>query len=303
MKERNRNPFLQEFLDYLSFERGLSENTIRAYERDLSPFCEFLKPKGSSLDQADLEMVREYLKARKQEEWAATSMRRFHSALRIWGTFKIERGEWTSNPFKLLETPKVEKKLPKGLSLDEINKMLELPKLLNPLGARDRAMIELLFAAGLRVSELLNLNTNDIDLKIGYVRCFGKGSKERMVPIGSLCIKYMEHYLQTSRPSLNTEKSDRALFLNKRGERMSRQGFWKILRTYAKAAGIEREISPHHLRHSFATQLLEHGADLRSVQELLGHADISTTQIYTHVSSKQLKRVYDASHPRAKSSK
>ena len=303
MGKKKKNPFLLEFLDYLSLERGLSENPISAYERDLSPFCEFLKHKESSLDKADLEAVREYLKARKKEEWAATSMRRFHSSLRMWGTFKIERGEWNSNPFKLLETPKVEKRLPKGLSLEEINKILELPKLLNPLGARDRAMIELLFAAGLRVTELLNLNINDVDLKIGYVRCFGKGSKERMVPIGSLCIKYMEHYLQTGRPSLGNEKSARALFLNNRGERITRQGFWKILRAYAKAAGIEREISPHHLRHSFATQLLEHGADLRSVQELLGHADISTTQIYTHVTSKQLKKVYDASHPRAKSNK
>jgi len=298
--KKRHNPFLQEFLDYLALERGLSKNSILAYERDLEPFCDFLKARGKDLDSAELEDTREYLKKRKLENWAASSMRRFYSALRTWGHFKVERGEWQSNQFKLLDTPKKEKRLPKEITLAEIEKILALPKLLDPLGARDRAMIELLFAAGLRVSELLSTNVNDVDLKIGYVRCFGKGSKERIVPIGRLCIQYMEHYLQNARPSLMTEKSEGALFLNRLGVRMSRQGFWKILRGYAKAAGIEREISPHHLRHSFATLLLENGADLRSVQELLGHADISTTQIYTHVTSKQIKKVYDESHPRAK---
>lgn len=296
---KKKNLFLEEFIDYLSLEKGLSSNTILAYERDLNPFCDFLLQKGSTIDETTLEEVRDYLRYRKKEGWSSASMRRFHSALRIFGRFKIERGEWSSNLFSLLESPKTEKKLPKGLSLEEVEKILTLPNLLTPIGARDRAMIELLFAAGLRVSELLNLNTNDVDLEVGYVRCFGKGSKERIVPIGRLCIKYMNHYLQTGRVFMTNEKSEGALFLNKKGVRMTRQGFWKILRAYSKNAGIEREISPHHLRHSFATQLLEHGADLRSVQELLGHADISTTQIYTHVSSRQLKKAYDNAHPRS----
>lgn len=296
---KKKNLFLEELIDYLSLEKGLSSNTILAYERDLTPFCDFLSKKGSTINEATLEEVRDYLRYRKKEGWSSASMRRFHSALRIFGKFKIERGEWSSNPFSLLESPKAEKKLPKGLSLEEVEKILEVPNLLTPIGARDRAMVELLFAAGLRVSELLSLNTNDIDLEVGYVRCFGKGSKERIVPIGRLCVKYVNHYLQTGRVFISNEKSEGALFLNSKGVRMTRQGFWKILRGHSKSAGIEREISPHHLRHSFATQLLEHGADLRSVQELLGHADISTTQIYTHVSSKQLKKAYDSAHPRS----
>lgn len=296
---KKKNLFLEELIDYLSLEKGLSSNTILAYERDLAPFCDFLSQKGTTIDEATLEEARDYLRYRKKEGWSSASMRRFHSALRIFGRFKIERSEWSSNPFSLLESPKAEKKLPKDLSLEEVEKILAVPNLLTPIGARDRAMIELLFAAGLRVSELLGLNTNDVDLEVGYVRCFGKGSKERIVPIGRLCIKYMNHYLQTGRVFINNEKSEGALFLNNKGVRMTRQGFWKILRANSKSAGIEREISPHHLRHSFATQLLEHGADLRSVQELLGHADISTTQIYTHVSSKQLKKAYDSAHPRS----
>lgn len=296
---KKKNPFLEELIDYLSLERGLSSNTLLAYERDLAPFCAFLSQRGSSIDETTLEEVRDYLRWRKKEGWSSASTRRFHSALKIFGRFKIERGEWTSNLFSLLESPKGEKKLPKSLSLEEVEKILASPNLLTPLGARDRAMIELLFAAGLRVSELLSLNTKDMDLEVGYIRCFGKGSKERIVPIGRLCIKYMKHYLQTGRVFMNNEKSEGALFLNNRGTRMTRQGFWKILREYSKNAGIEREISPHHFRHSFATQLLEHGADLRSVQELLGHADISTTQIYTHVSSKQLRKAYENAHPRS----
>ena len=301
MKQKKRtHPWLQEFLDYLALERGLSLNTIVSYGRDLEPFCDYLKDHNGTLDEVQLESVREYLKRRKQEGWAAASMKRFLSSLKTFGSFKIDRNEWQTNPFRLLESPKGERRLPKGLALDEINKILEMPKLLTPIGARDRGMIELLFAAGLRVTELLNVNLNDIDFEIGYVRSFGKGSKERIVPIGSMCIQSIKHYLHTGRYELANEKSEGALFLNNRGERMSRQGFWKILTAYAKNAGIERDNTTHHMRHSFATQLLEHGADLRSVQEMLGHADISTTQIYTHVTSKHLKKVYDESHPRAK---
>lgn len=299
MKKRKKEVFLGEFLDYLALERGLSDHTIDSYERDLAPLVAFLRERGTSLDDTQLEWVRQYIQKRKKETWAASSMKRFQSALRMWGRFKIERGEWQSNPFSLLESPKSEKKLPQVLTLGEVESILQQPKVLTPIGARDRAMVELLFSSGLRVTELLNANINDLDLDIGYIRCFGKGSKERMIPIGSICNQFLQHYLKNARPLLIRETSGGALFLNVRGNRMSRQGFWKILKLYAKQAGIKKEISPHHLRHSFATQLLENGADLRSVQELLGHADISTTQIYTHVTSKQMKKVYDKAHPRA----
>lgn len=292
---------LVDFIDYLSLERGLSSSSILSYERDLEPFClHLLKIGKKNIEEIHLEEARLYIQQRKKVGHASTSIRRFLSALRSWGNYKIERGEWKSNPFKLLESPKVEKRLPRGLSLKEITNILDLPKVLIPLGARDRAMLELLFAAGLRVSELINLDLKDIEFDVGYVRCFGKGSKERIVPIGSTCIKYIQHYLMHGRNELSNEKSDRALFLNRRGERITRQGFWKIVKKYALSAGIKREISPHHFRHSFATQLLERGADLRSVQEMLGHSDISTTQIYTHVTAVHMKKVYDQSHPRSK---
>jgi integrase/recombinase XerD len=195
----------------------------------------------------------------------------------------------------------MERTLPKVLSLEEVEALLEAPKTNTPIGVRDKAMLELLYATGMRVSELVNLNLSDVHLTMGFVRCYGKGKKERIVPVGSMALNALKVYLETARPKLINPKkrTNDALFLNHHGERLTRQGFWKILKKLAKEANIEKELTPHTLRHSFATHLLENGADLRAVQELLGHADISTTQIYTHVTKTRLKDVYKQYHPRA----
>ena len=299
---RTKNKELQEFIDYLALELGLAQNSLLAYERDLTKVIDFLaKEKKISLEEIKPDDIRAYLQARKKEGWTAASTKRTLSALRTWGKYLVERGVWKSNSMLLLEAPKGERRLPKTLELEEVEAILKQPQVTQPAGARDLAMIELLFSAGLRVSELLDLDIQDVQLEMGYVRCFGKGSKERIVPIGEKSIRSIQFYIERGRGEFVSAASDRALFLNQKGNRMTRQGFWKILKAYATKAGIKRPISPHHLRHSFATLLLENGADLRSVQEMLGHADISTTQIYTHVSQKHLYNIYQNAHPRAKS--
>lgn len=203
------------------------------------------------------------------------------------------------NPAADLESPKTEKKLPRVMSPQEVDILLEQPDALHVTGIRDKAMLEVIYATGIRVSELMSLDVADINLDAGFIRCTGKGSKERMIPLGSVAVRHVDQYLNDGRPKLVRHSGESALFVNQHGKRLTRQGFWKILKKYARLAGINKEITPHTMRHSFATHLLENGADLRSVQEMLGHADISTTQIYTQVTGRKLRDVYEKTHPRA----
>jgi integrase/recombinase XerD len=221
------------------------------------------------------------------------------ASIRSFYNFLFQERRVMENPAADLSSPKIEKKLPRVLTTAEVDLLLEQPDLQQVGGLRDKAMLEVIYATGVRVSELISLNTLDINLEAGFLRCTGKGSKERIIPLGSVAVHHLNTYLKAGRPKLVRERSEPALFLNLQGRRLTRQGFWKILKKYARQAGITKEITPHTIRHSFATHLLENGADLRSVQEMLGHADISTTQIYTQVTQRRLRDIYNKTHPRA----
>jgi integrase/recombinase XerD len=233
-----------------------------------------------------------------QGKATATIARRL-AALKAFYQFLVREKRIKNDPTANLESPKLEKRLPKVLTVSEVERLLGQPDLVQPAGIRDRAMLELLYATGIRVSELVSLSLADVSLDMGYIKCEGKGSKERIVPLGTIAIRSCREYLQAARAKLVKERPESALFVNHHGHRLTRQGFWKIVKKYAHDARVDKEITPHTLRHSFATHLLENGADLRSVQEMLGHADISTTQIYTHVTRGHLKEVYARTHPRA----
>jgi integrase/recombinase XerD len=235
-----------------------------------------------------------------QEKGRATAtLSRNMASIRAFYQFLVRDKFIDKDPSIHLETPKIEKRLPKVLSVEEVERLLDSPPMNHPAGLRDKAMLELLYATGIRVSELVNLSVLDVNLEMGFVKCMGKGSKERIIPLGSVAIQMVRHYLQAGRPRLVKEQGETALFLNHVGKQITRQGFWKIIKRYAQKANVRAEITPHTLRHSFATHLLENGADLRSVQEMLGHADISTTQIYTHVTRTRIKDIYAKTHPRA----
>lgn len=290
---------LDQFLHYLVVEKGLSKNTIEAYSHDLSRFLDYLREKGvkqfRDIGKFD---IRGFLLSLKRKNLSTKSIGRDLSAIRTFFRFLIQEGILETNPIEDLESPKVAKKLPEILSLKEIEQILEQPDLQTPLGIRDRAMLEMLYATGMRVSELTHLPTHQVNLEGGYVLLYGKGSKERIVPLGSEAMKWVAVYLGTARGILAKRKESPFLFINRSGKGMSRQGFWKNLRDYAQRAGLRKRITPHLLRHSFASHLLERGADLRSVQMMLGHVDISTTQIYTHVTGERLKKVHKQYHPR-----
>lgn len=289
------------FMDYLAVERGLAQNTLESYQRDLSTFVAYVK--SSQLDTDPLQCKRtdivSYLYHLKISGRANATISRNLASLRSFYHFLLRETMINIDPTANVETPKIEKRLPKVLSVNEVERLLLGPDGLTPSGARDKAMLELLYATGIRVSELVSLKLGDLNLSTGFLRCLGKGSKERIIPIGTIAQQTLFHYLRTGRQQFVRQTESEALFLNHHGEEMSRQGFWKILKKYSRSAGILVDITPHTLRHSFATHLLERGADLRSVQEMLGHADISTTQIYTHVTRNRLKDVYAAAHPRA----
>lgn len=292
--------YLKLFVGYLNFERGLSENTLQAYSRDLRKFFFFLKRRGiqqpGGVRRND---IVEYLGWLLDGGSAHSSMARALSTVKSFFRFMIQEGYLQANPTDNIESPRLARRLPQVLSVQEVEKLLERPNPVTTRGIRDRAMLELMYATGLRVSELLALQLDDINLSAGYVRCLGKGRKERIVPINKTSVFWVERYLGRARNQLVNGTSERTLFVNAKGKRLTRQGFWKILCKYSQEAGIEKEITPHTLRHSFATHLLENGADLRAVQEMLGHADISTTQIYTHLTKSRLREVYRRSHPRA----
>jgi integrase/recombinase XerD len=290
---------LDQFLHYLIVEKGLSKNTIEAYSHGLTRFLNHLRGKGvQEIRDIDKFHVRGFLLALRKKNLAAKSIVRNLVAIRSFFRFLIEEGILETNPVEELESPKVAKTLPEILTLKEIEQILEQPNLQTPLGIRDRAMLEMLYATGMRVSELTHLPTHQVNLEGGYVLLYGKGSKERIVPLGSEAMKWVTQYLKTAREILAKRKESPSLFINRSGKGMSRQGFWKNLKDYGRRAGLRKRITPHLLRHSFASHLLERGADLRSVQMMLGHVDISTTQIYTHVTGERLKKIHQRYHPR-----
>lgn len=287
------------FIDFLAIERGLTKNTLVAYRHDLTDFLDFLKSRNLLLEDLKKEEILAYIVNLKQQRKANSTISRHLAAIKSFFKFLQQEGIVHINPTSDLEGPKKQKRLPKVLTIDEIEKLLEKPESNNPLGIRDKAMLETLYGAGMRVSELLDLDLNSIDIELGYVRCMGKGSKERIVPLGNQAILSINAYLNGGRNKLLKNPKEYALFLNQHGRRLTRQGFWKILKKYAQLSGLKKEITPHTLRHSFATHLLENGADLRSVQEMLGHVDVTTTQIYTHLNTSNIINIYKKSHPRA----
>ncbi len=291
--------YLTEFLNFLRVERGLSNNTVQSYRYDLEKFKAYLDSKKIALKDASQTMILGYFNYQREQGRTPRTLARYLAAIRCFYHYLLQEYYIQADPTENLESPKPEKHLPRILSVGEVDLLLSQPNVGTVAGLRDKAMLELIYATGMRVSELLGLNTEHVNLDAGFVRCFGKGSKERIIPVGEVALQYMREYLAKGRAKLRKNHGERALFLNRLGKRLTRQGFWKILKGYAKKAGIQKEITPHVLRHSFATHLLENGADLRVVQELLGHADVTTTQIYTHLSQRKLREVYERAHPRA----
>jgi integrase/recombinase XerD len=292
------------FLSYLRVEKGLAQNTILAYGRDLKKFAQFLaKRHKTRIENVNREDIVDFLSSLYKEKLDSRSVARYLVSLRGLYKFAMMEELVTTDPTENLESPKVRSSLPTYLRVEEIDKLLQAPDLGTPSGLRDRAMLEVLYSTGLRVSELLNLRISDIDMRMGCVRCIGKGDKERLVPIGRKAIEAVEQYLAHARPKFARPSSppphNQVLFLTRLGKRLSRVAIWRILHDYGIRLGLRGKLTPHKLRHSFATHLLEGGADLRSVQLMLGHADISTTQIYTHVVEERLKQIYKAHHPRA----
>ena len=298
---------IDSFLSYLAVEKGFSENTVVAYRNDLYQLASFIEEEAAkrSLAPSWADFSRQgmlsYLLSLKERSYATTTVARKVAAAKSFFGFMVAEGNIKDDPTQNIGSPKMGKSLPKPISVSQAMLLLEQPaKLSTPEAKRDRAMLELLYASGMRVSELVSLNLGDINIDSGDVRCFGKGHKERIIPIAPRAVLTIKEYLQEGRPHLARDDTEQALFLNARGERLTRQGLWQIIKGYAKSTGLEAEITPHTLRHSFATHMLNGGADLRSVQELLGHANISTTQVYTHLTTEHIRRAYEKSHPRAK---
>ncbi|HHT37268.1 MAG: tyrosine recombinase XerC [Candidatus Wallacebacter cryptica] len=290
---------LSDYLQYLRVQRNLSENTLKAYERDLSAFLDFVT-EFWQLDfrEVDRHLIRDYLAALRRRGYKSSSAAQQLAALRSFYQYLTQFGHIKSNPTLAVKVPKQEKRLPQVLSVGEAHVLLESIDPSTPLGLRDRAVFELLYAAGIRLSELTALDVDKVDLKFQYVRVFGKGRKERIVPIGEYAVEALSAYLKDGRPQL-AKPDETALFVNYRGERLSQRGVQYLLDKHIEKTAIAKNISPHSLRHSFATHLLDAGADLRVVQELLGHVSLSTTQVYTRISQSKLKSVYNKAHPRA----
>nr|WP_161799665.1 site-specific tyrosine recombinase XerD [Ligilactobacillus salivarius] len=289
-----------DYLHYLKVERGLSENTINSYGIDLKLFLEYLRENEiPSFKQVNKEVIVNYMQSGKNNNKANSSILRSVSSLRKFFQYLAQEKIIEKDPMLLIDTPKKKQHLPQVLTKEEVEKLLRSPNTGQVLGLRDRAMLELMYATGLRISEIINLKLEDLHLTMGTLQTLGKGHKERIVPVGDEAIKWVNRYLEEARPKLLKQKRSNYLFLNFHGNNLTRQGVWKNLKAEVRKAGIQKNITPHTLRHSFATHILENGADLRIVQELLGHADISTTQIYTHLSNKQLADIYNRAHPRA----
>ncbi len=289
--------FADQFLNYLKVERGLANNTVDSYSGDLVRFFRFLEKRKLTPTKVSQEHITQYVRI-LVKQLSPRSVARNISAIKTFFRFLVSQGRVAHNPARLVETPRLALRLPGVLSKHELEQLLAQPDVSKVRGKRDRAMLEVLYATGLRVSELVSLKVSSINLEAGYVRALGKGSKERHVPMGDQAVRALQEYLAGPRGDLVKERTTPYLFLNTRGKPMTRQGFWKMLKKYGIQAGIGKKFSPHNIRHSFATHLLDAGADLRSVQVMLGHADISTTQIYTHVTRERLKEVHEKHHPR-----
>lgn len=288
---------LDQFINYIRIERGLADNTVASYSRDLVRFSSFLKNRHVSPLEVSQEQIAEFVQL-LGKKLTARSVARNISALKTFFRFLVSEGRIEDSPARLLETPRTPLRLPGVLSRDEIEKLLAQPDTNKASGKRDLAMLESLYATGLRASELVNLKISSVNLEAGYIVTLGKGSKERAVPIGEKAIEAIKNYIVNGRHEFAKARPSPYLFLNSRCRPLTRQGFWKIVKKYGAKTGISKKIYPHSIRHSFATHLLEAGADLRVVQIMLGHEDISTTQIYTHVSREQLKKVHEKHHPR-----
>lgn len=290
---------LREFLNYLEVEKGLAENSIKAYKRDLVRYLDYLKKKSiNSLEEVDHSFITSYLDYLKKRNLSSASIARAVASLKTFHKFLVREGFTKSYPAADVSFPKKPKRLPYVLSVSQIELLLKQPEGETPTCLRDKAMLEVLYGGGLRVSELTSLEADDVDFKAGYLRCLGKGSKERVIPLGNYALTALKDYL-AKRGELTRKTQCTTLFVNARGRKLSRQGAWKIIKKYVKKAKLEG-VYPHSLRHSFATHMLQGGADLRAVQEMLGHAYVSTTQIYTQVNRESLKEIYFETHPRAK---
>ena len=283
--------------EYLVGERHASQNTVASYLRDVTQFADYLTARGLELLEASAETVQAYMDWMLSRGKSAASVTRFLASVKSFYNFQIFSGKLKANPAKGIAAAKVKRKYPEILTSREVDLFLEQPQCVDAKGFRDHAMLELLYATGIRVSELITLDLDDLNLAAGFIHCSGKG-RERIIPLYRTAVKALQDYVWKIRPQLVSGEEETALFVNMNGERMSRQGFWKIIKHYQGKAGIQKEITPHTLRHSFAAHLLENGADLRSIQEMLGHADISSTQVYTQVINQKLKDVYNRAHPR-----
>lgn len=291
---------IEEYLKFIQIEKGLSENTIGAYRRDLKKYQLYMQEqKIAHIDFIDRQTIQECLGSLIDQGASAKSIARFISTIRSFHQFALREKYAAKDPTVLIETPKYEKKLPDVLDVEEVIQLLETPDLTINNGYRDRTILELLYATGMRVTELIQIEIEDVNLIMGFVKVFGKGNKERIIPLGDTVIEYLDTYINTVRPQLLKKTVTNVLFLNLHGRPLTRQGIWKLIKQYGLRANITKTLTPHTLRHSFATHLLENGADLRAVQEMLGHSDISTTQLYTHVSKTQIRQMYNQFHPRA----
>ena len=298
---------IKQFLIYLSVERGFSDNTLAAYQNDLSQLVSFTEEDSArrkvipSWEGFNRQSMLSFLLSLKERNYAATTLARKTAAAKSFFKFLVSEGRLKENPTEGIGSPYVGRPLPKPISLEQVRRLLEQPaRSTTPEAKRDQAMLELLYASGMRVSELMSLNVDSVNTSADFVRCIGKGNKERIIPIYRRAALAVARYVSEARSKLAHGNRDSALFLNRRGERLTRQGFWQILKGYARAAKLDTKITPHTLRHSFATHMLRGGADLRSVQELLGHANIATTQVYTHLTTEHVRRAYEKSHPRAR---
>jgi integrase/recombinase XerD len=297
---------IESFLNFLSVEKGYSKNTTDAYRNDLNGLADFVEGEATrqgsnpSWSNFNRQGMLSYLLNLKERGYVPTTTARKVAAAKSFFGFLVSEGIIKTDPTENMGSPSVGKVLPKPISINQVRQLLEQPAKLSTAEAkRDLAMLELLYASGMRISELVSLNLDDVDTEGGYVRCFGKGHKERIIPIYERSARLIKEYVEEARPKLGRSKNEQALFLNPRGGRLTRQGFWQKLKEYAKSANLGAQISPHTMRHSFATHMLSGGADLRSVQELLGHSNISTTQVYTHLTTEHIRRTYEKSHPRA----
>lgn len=289
------------YMLHLKVERGLAQNTLDSYRRDLNKFTRYLRRHDvDNLADVDRRTIMSFIEDLHTQRRAPATISRNLAAIRSFYSFLVVENLVKTNPASELDAPKIPKRLPNVMTVSQVATLLEQPNTRTPAGLRDKAMLELLYATGIRVSELVELNIVDVNLEMGFLRCLGKGSKERIVPMGKSAIEAVANYMQNGRGKLLRNSEEQAVFLNFHGGRLTRQGFWKILKKYVRQAGFQGDITPHTLRHSFATHLLENGADLRAVQEMLGHSDIATTQIYTQVTAIHLRDVYQQSHPRAK---